>query len=105
MHVFIIPAGSSEELRPDIKGHYHICHLEIELAPDMLNILKMSEGDVFRNFNFAREVSLKRSKKIAATCYPIPQPVKQTRNLINKPGTCYPNIIHRKVVKKAMAAI
>ena len=32
-------------------------HLEIELAPNMFNILKMSKGDVFRIFDFAREVS------------------------------------------------
>ena len=32
-------------------------HKKIELAPNMFNILKMSKGDVFRIFDFAREVS------------------------------------------------
>ena len=31
-------------------------HKKIELAPNMFNILKMSKGDVFRIFDFARKV-------------------------------------------------
>ena len=56
----------------------------------------MSKGDVFRIFDFVGKLVKNDRKKS-------PQPINRSRNLITAPATCYPLIIHRKVVKKAMA--
>ena len=50
------------------------------------------------------EFSISPGKLVKNDRKKLPQPVIRSRNLLSAPATCYPLIIHRKVVEKAMAA-